>query len=347
MTRSASRFRRYRLRTLLAATAAAALVAAYVGSVRRQYLFEMDVADRCVAAGHDVMLADRPPAWLAWTGIEAPWSTRIHALVLNAPVDDGLARSIGELSRLESLCVYQNSDAALAHWSGLTGLKTLHLEGEGITPAGLRSVENMTQLMRLSIRDARLNDEALAHLRPCRNLLALTLDGCGIGDAGLKHLGGFTRLNELWLENSPIADAGLAELRNLQSLESLYLVDTQVTGTGFQAVQFPKLRELFLPDSPISNEGLKPIAALPKLNHLDLTYSAVSDAGMINLASAPNLATVVLSHTGATEAALTALAPAPRLNVVFLTDPQPAASPPLGFERVADGAYRRKGVSGE
>jgi hypothetical protein len=337
-----SRFRRYRLRTLLAVTAAAALVAAYVGSVRRQYLFEMELAARCEGAGHQVTYAEYSPAWSDWTNIVAPWNTRIHALVLNGPVDAKLAQEIGELSQLESLCVYENGDAALAHWSGLTGLKTLHLEGEGITPAGLRSVAPMTQLMRLSIRDARLNDEALVHLRPCRRLLALTLDGCGIGDAGLKYVGRFTRLNELWLENCTVTDAGLAELRNLQSLDTLYLVDTQVTGTGFRSLRLPKLEELYLPDSPISDEGLKPIAAQPKLAHLELTYSAVTDAGMVHLASAPNLSVLVLSHTAATEAALTALAPAPQLTLVFLTDPDPAAAPPPGYQHVGDGEYRRK-----
>jgi hypothetical protein len=315
--------------------AAAALVAAVVGSVRRQYLIEMDVAARCRAAGHDVIFSDYAPAWIVW-------DARIHSLVLNAPVDSEFARAIGQLSRLESLCVYQNGDAALAHWSDLTGLKTLHLEGKGITAAGLKPLEGMTHLQRLSIRDARLNDEALAHLRPCRKLLALTLDGCGIGDAGMKHLSGFTRLNELWLENCEVTDAGLAELRNLQSLDTLYLVDTQVTGTGFRSLHLPKLQDLYLPDSPVSDAGLKPIAALPKLRHLDLQYSAVTDAGMSGLAGAQNLETLVLSHTGATEAALTALGPARRLNLVFLTDPQPGATDPPAFRRVGSGEYRRK-----
>jgi hypothetical protein len=103
----------------------------------------------------------------------------------------------------------QITDLGVAKLAKLTRLRRLDLSGARITPPGLKALERLPQLERLSLWNcARLDDSAVP---------------------GLAAL---TRLNNLDLSYTPVSDSTLKQLAALPNLKLLYLTDTKVTADG-------------------------------------------------------------------------------------------------------------------
>lgn len=123
------------------------------------------------------------------------------------------------------------SDAALVYLKPTWGrLRFLNLSDNPITGDGLSVLEDMPQLLSLTLHRTRLNDDALARLPDSPNLEFLMLSETEITDAGLKHLLRFPKLRHLVVSKTAVTDAGLETLAEIPSLKYISAENTKIDG---------------------------------------------------------------------------------------------------------------------
>jgi internalin A len=121
----------------------------------------------------------------------------------------------------------QLTDLAVAKLAKMTSLRRLDISGAKITPAGLKSLQKLPQLERLSLWN------------------------CGkLDDSAGQELAAMTKLRFLDMSATPIGDATLHQLMTLPNLSLLYLTDTKVTAAGVEA--FYKQRPATFPATFVS-----------------------------------------------------------------------------------------------
>ncbi len=105
----------------------------------------------------------------------------------------------------------QLTDLGVAKLARLSRLRRLDISGAKVTPAGLKALEKLPQLERLSLWNcARLDDSAA------------------------PELAALTKLSNLDLSYTPVGDGALKQLAALPDLKLLYLTDTRVTAAGVE-----------------------------------------------------------------------------------------------------------------
>jgi hypothetical protein len=133
------------------------------------------------------------------------------------------------------------TDAAFEQLKDLDGLTTIEFQRARapgrITDAGLAHLSGVTQLKTLHLRNAEVTDAGLEHVAPLTNLQTLILAGSKATDAGLPHIKGLTKLEQLDLYDTTVSDAGLEQLKGLTSLKLLILKRTNVTDAGVARLQ--------------------------------------------------------------------------------------------------------------
>jgi internalin A len=111
----------------------------------------------------------------------------------------------------------QLTDLGVAKLARLSRLRTLDISGARVTPAGLKALEKLPQLERLSLWNcAKLDDSAA------------------------PRLAALIKISNLDLSYTPVGDGTLKQLASLPSLKLLYLTDTRVTAGGVESFRAQK-----------------------------------------------------------------------------------------------------------
>jgi hypothetical protein len=147
-------------------------------------------------------------------------------------------------------------ESALAHVSHLRRLKFLCLDRSYVSEEGMKHLEGLTSLQKLSLNSADVGDAELAHVKALSGLRSLYIQGTRISDTGLRHLAGLTYLRRLSIGGTGVSDAGLVHIGKLTNLQFLSLVDVKITDVG-----------------------LEHLKGLSGLNMLSLDQTRVTDAG--------------------------------------------------------------------
>ncbi len=181
------------------------------------------------------------------------------------------------------------TDADLATLDGLTQLKALWIRDVPITGSGLADVHGLTELEVLGLERTKVDDASLQHLKEMPKLINLHLDRTSVTDAGLAYLVG-AKLTALRLGGTNVTNAGMAHIKSLSSLVDLDLENaTQISDAGVAHInQLPNLRKLNLQATGITDTG---VAHLREFNLvvLGLRGTQTSDAALEHLSSMKNL----------------------------------------------------------
>lgn len=140
------------------------------------------------------------------------------------------------------------TDEGLVHLRD-SQVEDLLLHRTGVTGPGLRHLESLQQLKRLSLEYTPLTDEGLSHLSSRTTLTWLSLGNTQITDEGLRHLAGLHNLERLMLSNTHISDRGLESLHGLTALKYLSLALTDVTASGVEKLEEQLPDCVIYPDS--------------------------------------------------------------------------------------------------
>lgn len=79
--------------------------------------------------------------------------------------------------------------------------------------AGLKALEELSDLQILDLTDSRVTDAGLSHLKAFPRLERLRLDGADVTDAGLEHLKGMRQLRYVFLFATQVTERGVADLK--------------------------------------------------------------------------------------------------------------------------------------
>jgi len=141
----------------------------------------------------------------------------------------------GDLTELELSGNPDITDAGIRHLAGMNKLRSLSLQGTGVTGPGLQHLPRGLEL--LNLQRTPLTHEALGNLRGMTRLKILQLGNTATTDLGLANLFGLLSLEELDLRHTDITDAGLAHFAPLKNLKQLLIGGTNVTGPGVARLQ--------------------------------------------------------------------------------------------------------------
>ncbi len=105
-----------------------------------------------------------------------------------------------------------------------------HLQGKGLTDAGLGQLKLVPGLVDLNLGSTQVTDAGLKAVGELAGLERLNLQGTKVTDAGLANIKGLAKLEYLNLYGcEAITDAGLEHLKALPALKALYVWQTKVT----------------------------------------------------------------------------------------------------------------------
>jgi tetratricopeptide (TPR) repeat protein len=155
---------------------------------------------------------------------------------------------------------------ALSRLADLPGVEYLSLDDA--LDRDLRAVGRASDLRTLELDGSGLTDEGLQHLSRLRRLAYLYLGGNqGVTDEGLKALSGLSQLELLDLSGTRVHDEGLRHLRGLKMLSKLDLTCTPVTDAAIDdIVALPALKQIFLIYTGLTADGVAKLEARrPKL----------------------------------------------------------------------------------
>jgi beta-lactamase regulating signal transducer with metallopeptidase domain/5-hydroxyisourate hydrolase-like protein (transthyretin family) len=204
--------------------------------------------------------------------------------------DEGL-RALRGLTDLELLWVSEGNavtDAGVAHLTGLTKLKRVHLSGSRLTDASLAVLAGLPALEELGIGNNVFTDDGLKQLAGLTNLrrLYLGMNQKPLTEAGIRHLAGLTKLTRLDLQMVPLTDAAVANLKDMKEMQSLWIGnDTDpLTDASINVLTgMSKLRDLGVRGSKFSSEGIERLLKLPELKELRVGSSAIPEARQAEL----------------------------------------------------------------
>lgn len=229
-------------------------------------------------------------------------------------------------ANLRGLNISDNEDmgnAALETVAKFPELGVLKLDDTKITDDGLVHLQNLSQVVYLSLRRNDLNGSGLKSLRSMSQLQVLDLEHNNIDGSTLGGLKGFPKLKFLIVsangnKKHRIADADLVHLAEIGSLEFLSLSWTEITDEGLQHLaRLTSLVTLDIGDNKIADAGLHHLRGLNNLQNLKLSRTQITDAGLLHLRGLKNLKTVNLTKSQVTAAGVTELKKTlPDLNVI-------------------------------
>jgi hypothetical protein len=252
---------------------------------------------------------DAPPLWRRWLidhlGIDY-LDRVVWVRGAGAGFDDTTMIHVSRLEYLEHLGLSLSpnvTDAGLLHLAGLSRLRHLDLDLDGVRGPGLAALGGMSELETLRVGRMKIADADFAHLANLKKLKVLEASNNErLTDAGLAHLAALTELRDLNLAWTRVTGRGLVHLRGLRKLERLNLAQTQVE-TLEPIRGLPELIYLHLIGCPIG-EGIAPAASFNKLTYLVLSNTQVDDAGLKALSGLSNLKELLLNETKVTDAGL-------------------------------------------
>jgi len=214
------------------------------------------------------------------------------------------------------------TDVGLKELRGISGLRTLVLEGDALTGMGLTHLRGMKSLRALELSGTAITNESITHLKDLPDLKELVLKQTAVSGEGLKALGelpSMKRLETLHLNGDAITDDGMSHLAGLTGLRRLHLCATEVGDTGLIAIGKLASLESFshtsqeagsfnllnpnIAAAEVTDEGLKALGMLKAVRELTIEGN-FSDAGLTHLEGLTALRRLRLVGENLTDAGL-------------------------------------------
>jgi ankyrin repeat protein len=273
------------------------------------------------------------PVFKTWQGGEAKYSLMSPDAEPNHLLIDGPVTNHGLKS--------------LAGLDGLFGL-SLFWHVSALTPDGLRSLADLSNLGFLGCEGKLCTDESMRHIAAIPRLRMLMAQGTVAGDDGFAALSRSQTIEYIWGRECPnLGGRGFAAMAAMPALRGLAVSCANVNDEGLSALpRFPALRELMPMD--VSDDGYRHIGRCTRLESLILMYCRdTTDVATEHIGGLPGLRKYFASYTkitdrsmeilsrmtsleeisfygcaGVTNAGVTMLASIPRLREVRVAGPQ-------------------------
>ena len=262
---------------------------------------------------------------------EASDSKPYRASVSDKKNSNALIQAIGQLRELSCLRLDYGKLTGLdtRPLAQLTNLIELNAKDARIADGQLAFLQNLKKLKRIEFESSgpkanvRLGDASLEHIKHCTHCRSLNLRDCHVTDKGLKHLAPLSELVAIDLSATRIKGNGLRWLQS-QKLRNVGLGDCKLSGAGLRTLgDFASLRHLDLRRSNLAGISLRPLAELQEIEYLNLEFSGIGERSFKQLLSQlpwPNLQQLKLDKTVVSDRILPGLGDCPKLKELFLAE---------------------------
>lgn len=214
------------------------------------------------------------------------------------------------------------TDAGLKELQQLTNLQRLNVDGSQVSAAGLRNfskalpeVEPVVDALSVAGLNSLRELGAKCELNDSFDAVAVHLDGQDITHEALSGIAKQSSLRSLVLSDAAVEDVDLQIIASLKKLTKLHLSFNEITDDGLVYVKkLKQLEELDLQGNAITDDGAQQLAALTNLRILVLTGTQVSNAGLKSLKKLTNLEQLALSGTKISDSGLEHIAALTKLE---------------------------------
>jgi internalin A len=166
-------------------------------------------------------------------------------------------------------------------------IEILFLNGTKVSPAGLKELAGLKNVVRVCVDRAKATDEALRGMREAGLLHALYADHPEPPHPKVKAPRSAEEVESFSLYRTAITDAGLKELAVFKNLRILDLSDTRITDAGLKELQcFEHLKELHLPGTQVTDDAVKIVAGLKNLRTVTFFRTKLTKEGLGQLRAA-------------------------------------------------------------
>ncbi|WP_197454727.1 SUMF1/EgtB/PvdO family nonheme iron enzyme [Stieleria varia] len=327
---------------------ARATVEAHQGVIRYEIdcdAFGSDAQERIGDLMHPVEFDIRPPGKITTEMIESVCrAQKLAGIIIRSGGDDITSQTFAPLANHPGLRWIQITgtvdldDTLLDHFRNADQIESLHLQGEGITNAGLEKLPPLKTLREVILASTactgeflrhhvgspltqlhiqRLTDSAARTLTQFPEMRQLHVSSPLISPSGLQDIASLRLLNQLSLRDiSTLSDSDFATLGRLRQLERLELFETKAGDQTVAACNgLNQLRTLVIDGDALTDNGLQTIADIPSLHELYIRgNSQITDQGLQSLWRLPNLRQLELRGTAITGTGLAALCELPKLR---------------------------------
>ena len=274
-------------------------------------------------------------------GLSKQEQLRELTLHQNSVEPDSL-RELGKFQHLETLTVVDSelTDADVALFTGLTGLKSLNINRNAFSPDGIAMLRKSLPGCRIESDHGTFEPAATPDRRAAEWSLkhgGSVVVQFGDGDSGQRisageplpdrpfqlvqinlskpapedefvNLSGLTSLKAAHLNYFPLTNAALAHLKDSHQLNVLHVEGTQVTDEGLQVLDsFPDLRNLWLPGR-FTDTAFAQITKHKQLTQLGVGFKSATNSGFGRLADLTRLKELSLYFLDFTSVELNATA---------------------------------------
>ena len=220
-------------------------------------------------------------------------------------------QGMNQLEGLEILGINSIQPADLAPIASMHQLRHLQLILSPEEAGWFASLEGLTKLTRLDLRQTSPSNNDLQALQNLPKLESLMIDGSNLTEAGMNTLGRLTRLGALGLMSpdgsSHPTDAGLAHLASLSKLTMLWIDAGDLTGPGFAQLDKLPITYVMLSGLQPRHRGLLAHVLTRPIDSLYLDGNGLTDDWLEDFGPQPTLTQLMLNHTGLTDTGLVIL----------------------------------------
>jgi len=195
--------------------------------------------------------------------------------------------------------------AVVAELQQIQDLVALSIPGQKMIPELLAALPELTSLRALNLKSSGMTNDGLAKIASLKHLEVLNLEeNRKLTDEGLQHLKGLTKLRRVELRSARVTDKGLLVFKDHKNLQSLKLRYTDVTGAGLVVLEnHPQLAELEL-QCERSTADRKPLDLTPlgrgfaALKILSIGGNKLTDDHVAAIAKLPKLERLSMNTIG-------------------------------------------------
>lgn len=203
------------------------------------------------------------------------------------------------------------------------GLRSLTVEGPGITDALAERIGEQTSLESLALRNTLVGDKGIAQFKELKSLRVIDLRVSPlVTDAAMETLLALSELRAVRLTGGNVTDAGVATLLDLPRLTELDVRNCRgVTKSGIEQLVGKKtLRVLKIGGPKIDDDVLEVVGRMENLTGLSLDNCNVTDAGVAKLSGLPLASFTIYQSSAVTDQGLEVLAAYEGLEHLTLRD---------------------------
>jgi Leucine-rich repeat (LRR) protein len=157
----------------------------------------------------------------------------------------------------------------------------LDLASTWITDADLAKVASLTELRKINLAHAKINDIAFQYLKPLKHVTWLNCFYCEyLTDGAIAYLKEWENLEYLNVRGSEVTSRMFEHIANMKNLRVLDVGFSRVNDNDFEHLaSLEKLEELHIGGNKMNGLALPLLRMLPSLKHLDVNGSQRTDSG--------------------------------------------------------------------